>query len=253
MSKELLVLLPAYNEASNIEILVERWQAQEEELCAAGLQLRLLLVDDGSIDRTEEICHHLNNTYANFSFIKHKENKGLGKAVQTGIGYALTSCPECAYLVVMDCDNTHDPKYVLTMLKHIGTNPKADVVIASRYRKGSRVFGVPLYRFFLSFGARFVYTLTLGLENVRDYTCGYRLYRIHALHEVSKAFKDTLIEERGFTCMVELLYKMFLSGSTFSEIPFELHYEDKLGQSKMKVTQTTLKSLALIKKLRKIK
>ena len=252
MGKELVVLLPAYNESENIEMLVERWVKQTPYLKDLDLHFRIFVINDGSADSTVEICRNLEHKYTNFSFINHKVNMGLGSALETGILHVINTLPECTYIVVMDCDNTHDPKFIVPMVERMQAEQMQDVVIASRYRKGSKVFGVPFYRYFLSYGARFLYTLTLGVQNVRDYTCGYRLYRVSALQRAHEAFSSTLIDEKGFSCMVELLYKMFLSGSRFTEIPFDLHYEDKLGQSKMHVTKTAVSSLSLIRKLRKI-
>lgn len=252
MNQVLTVILPAYNESENIELLVERWEAQRPHIDSLDVHLRIVVINDGSIDATEALCRSLARKYPNFSFISHKKNKGLGKALETGILHVLR-LPECTYALIMDCDNTHDPKFAVPMLRKIKEQQKTDAVIASRYRKGSKVFGVPFYRFFLSYGARFLYTLVLRVQNVRDYTCGYRLYRVCALQRAREKFKDNFIDESGFACMVELLYKMFLSESQFTEIPFALHYEDKLGQSKMHVRKTTFESLALIKKLRKIK
>jgi L-cysteine desulfidase len=54
---------------------------------------------------------------------------------------------------------------------------KADVVIASRYQKGAEVKGLSKLRIFTSEGARYVYSLILNVKNVKDYTCGYRLYK----------------------------------------------------------------------------
>ncbi|NCB42713.1 MAG: glycosyltransferase [Clostridia bacterium] len=253
MGRELAVLLPAYNESDNIGLLVERWVAQQQNLQNMGLDLHIIVIDDGSTDATKSICLAMQNQYSNFSFVSHQKNQGLGKAVETGIIHVLRSPYQCAYVVIMDCDNTHDPKFVMPMLKKIQEPKGKDVVIASRFRKGSKVFGVPFYRIVLSYGARFLYTQMLYVQNVRDYTCGYRLYKTEPLKRAVETFGGKFIEESGFACMVELLFKMSLSGSTFDEIPFELHYEDKLGESKMHVTKTIFNSLLLIKKLRRVR
>jgi len=124
------------------------------------------------------------------------------------------------------------------------------VVIASRYQPGSNVTGVPFYRLFLSYGARVAYTLFLRVPKVRDYTCGYRLYNVSHLQKAVTHFGESLLEEKGFGCMVELLYKLHLLGGRFAEIPFHLRYEDKLGHSKMKVMNTMVRSLSLVFRLR---
>ena len=252
MKREIVTVLPAYNESENIKHLVERWEDHAQSLMQQfGLDLKIVLVNDGSTDDTEMICVDLEKFHPGFSHISHPQNKGLGKAIETGIMHVLDAFPNCECAVIMDCDNTHDPKYVISMVDKIKKSEKVGVVIASRYRSGSKVYGVPFYRLLISYAARFVYTFALHVKNVRDYTCGYRLYSIAALQRLQAAFNRNLIEERGFACMVELLYKLHTLGVVFSEVPFELHYEDKQGVSKMHVARTTSSSLSLIRKLRK--
>ena len=159
-------------------------------------------------------------------------------------------CPDCKYACLMDCDNTHNPKYVLDMLEKIDT---ADVVIASRYQKGAEVKGVARYRLLTSEGARLVYSALLGVKNVRDYTCGYRLYTKEILEKCYGRFGDSMIEESGFTCMAEVLYKLYCTGAVFAEIPFELRYDLKAGDSKMKVVKTAVNSIKLAFRLRKLR
>ena len=253
MKQLLTVVLPAYNEAENIPRLAERWQQQTEALALRQLDVRILIVDDGSSDETCSISAEQAQVYSNLTLVQHKVNKGLGEALKTGLEHALDMTPDSAYVVVMDCDNTHDPAYILPMVDAINASEGTDVVIASRYRKGSEVHGVPFYRYFVSYGARFVYTLLLHINNVRDYTCGYRLYRTAPLEKVRKHFGADWIQETGFACMVELLYKLHLTGAAIKEIPFSLRYDEKLGSSKMQVARTTGRSLSLIQKLRKIR
>ena len=253
MRKTLAVVLPAYNEADNIPRLTQRWQKQAESLALRGAELEILIVDDGSGDATRIVGDAQVRAYPNVRLLVHPVNKGLGEALKTGLSFALDSMDDCPWVVVMDCDNTHDPAYILPMIDAMGGSEDTDVVIASRYRKGSEVHGVPFYRFFVSYGARFVYTLSLHIRNVRDYTCGYRLYRTAALRAVRDRFGEEWIRETGFACMVELLYKLYLTGARMKEISFSLRYDEKLGDSKMQVARTTSRSLALIRKLRKIR
>ncbi len=247
------VVLPAYNEADNIPRLTQRWQKQAEGLALRGVDLVILIVDDGSGDATRIVGAAQAQTYPNVRLLEHSVNRGLGEALKTGLSFALDSMDDCLWVVVMDCDNTHDPAYILPMIDAMAGSEDTDVVIASRYRKGSEVHGVPFYRFFVSYGARFVYTLFLRIRNVRDYTCGYRLYRTASLHAVRERFGEEWIRESGFACMVELLYKLYLTGARMKEVPFSLRYDEKLGDSKMQVARTTGRSLALIRKLRRIR
>lgn len=254
MGKELVVLLPAYNEEQNARQMVESWKQQEDIVNGYGLALRIVVVNDGSADQTKSICEQLAEEYDNFKLINHPINKGLGEAIKTGIFYAVKECPDCRYVCIMDCDNTQDPMYIKDMLERIGANgseTKADVIIASRYRKGSQVQGVSRLRLLTSEGARYVFSAIIPVENVRDYTCGYRLYSVEILRRGYGKFGDDLIEESGFTCMAELLYKLYIVGARFAEIPFVLRYDFKKGSSKMKVVKTAKNSIKLAFRLRK--
>lgn len=249
----LTVALPAYNEEENIEALVSSWQQYREILMDKyGLILQIVVINDGSRDKTVEIAEDLKRKYSNFTLVNHIHNKGLGEAVKTGIAYFLDNCPESRYMCLMDCDNTQDPCYITDMLD-CSNRTGADVIIASRYRKGSEVMGVSGFRLIMSGGARYVFSVLLNIPGVRDYTCGYRLYSREILRKASYRFEKDLIEESGFTCMAELLYKLFTCGAVFGEIPFVLRYDYKKGTSKMSVLKTAINSMGLALRLRKIK
>lgn len=249
---ELTVILPAYNEEDNIEILYKKWEDQREVLRNEhGLNLEIILVDDGSSDETAKISEEIARNNACFTLIKHSRNKGLGGAVRTGIEYFIERCQSSSYMCIMDCDNTQEPFYISDMLNSM-KNKNTDIVIASRYQKGSEVEGVSKGRLLMSGGARFVFTILLGIPGVKDYTCGYRLYGRDKLDKAYTRFKDKLIEENGFTCMVELLYKLHSCNARISEIAFRLRYDQKQGVSKMSVVKTAKSSMVLAGKLRRI-
>jgi dolichol-phosphate mannosyltransferase len=256
MMNELVVLLPAYNEELNVKQMVDTWRLQEKLLHQKyNLVLKIVVVNDGSKDKTEEICQSISKLYHNFTYISHPQNSGLGEAMKTAILYIINNCPDCKYACVMDCDNTQDPIYISSMLDKIGARkatPDADVVIASRYRKGSKVYGVARYRLLTSEGAKYVYSMILRVKNVRDYTCGYRLYTPDILKKCYKHFENAMIEEAGFSCMAELLYKLYIVGARFGEVPFVLRYDFKQGKSKMKVLKTAIASIKLAFRLRRL-
>lgn len=250
---KITVILPAYNEEENIRTMVERWQMLQETLTDEyGYELQLVAVNDGSKDKTREIAEQLEKEYKNFKLVNHPHNKGLGEAVKTGITYFLDHCPESVAMCLMDCDNTQDPVYISTMIDKM-QKMKADVVIASRYQNGAEVKGVSRMRLLMSEGAKYVFSVLLHVPNVKDYTCGYRLYGRDILLSASSRFGKDLVAESGFTCMVEVLYKLYCCGAVFSEIPFELRYDYKKGASKMAVIKTAVNSVKLALRLKKIK
>jgi len=252
MSK-LMVVLPAYNEEENIETMVLRWQQFRELLTNKyGLELQIVAINDGSKDRTKEIAERLEKEHDNFTLVSHSNNKGLGEAVKTGITYFVGQCPDSTHMCLMDCDNTQDPVYITDMLDRIDQTA-SDVVIASRYQKGAEIKGVSGMRLLMSGGAKYVFSVLLHIPNVKDYTCGYRLYSRKILLSAVERFGDGLVAESGFTCMVELLYKLCCCGAVFAEVPFALRYDYKKGASKMAVLKTAVNSIRLALQLRKIK
>ena len=87
------------------------------------------------------------------------------------------------------------------------------------------------------------YRFMLNVPNVKDYTCGYRIYTNEIINKLVRDFGEEPIKEKSFACMMELLYKLYLSGAEFSEVGFQLRYDNKKGESKMKVLKTMSNSL----------
>jgi dolichol-phosphate mannosyltransferase len=254
---ELTVLLPAYNEEGNLEVLVNKWQELNIPLWKKfTLSLHIVVVNDGSSDNTKNIGEILEKKYNNFTLINHPQNRGLGETLKTAITYVIKNRPNSVFTCLMDCDNTHHPKYIMDMLNKTlldKDSKEVDVVIASRYQEGSNIQGLANHRIFISNCAKFVYQILFNVKNVRDYTCGYRLYKNKILKKAILYYGDNLVEETGFSCMAELLYKLSIIGASFSEVPFELRYDFKQGKSKMNVFNTAINSLNLAFRLRRLR
>jgi Glycosyltransferases involved in cell wall biogenesis len=248
MDKEILyVVLPCYNEEENISDLIKEWKTQESKLYERNILLKLIIVNDGSSDKTLEIARGLENVNNNIKVLNHEVNKGLGEGLNTGINYVISQKRK-GLLCIMDADMTHSPEYIYSMLNKL-SEKNLDCVVASRYRKGSKVEGLSLYRKFLSYGARALYTLKLRIPNVRDYTCGYRLYKISALEVLVSKYNGEIVKERGFACMMELLARFSREGFRIGEVPFILKYQLKGGQSKMRVWRTIYRSMIILTRL----
>jgi len=253
---KLTVLLPAYNEEENVEELVENWLGYEEKIKNIyNMKLEIVVINDGSRDNTQLISEKLQAKYSNVKLINHEKNKGLGVGIKTAIKYVIENSTDKDYACIMDCDNTQDPKYIMDMLKMGKVNDKEigpDIIIASRFQNGSSVKGLSKFRHLTSAGAKLVYSSILSIKDVRDYTCGYRLYKVSILKKAQDYFGENIIEETGFTCMAEILYKLYLVGGICGEIPFELRYDYKKGASKMNIIKTSINSLQLAFHLRKL-
>lgn len=240
-SKKILVFLPCYNEELNITDLIEEWNKHEKKLKDKGFILEVYGINDCSKDKTKDKILAMAKKYKNVHLIDHKENKGLVGGLNTAIENFIKLSKKGDYMVLMDGDNTHNPKYIFDMLDKIEEG--YDCVIASRYCASSDVVGVAKHRVFMSDMAGVYYKMMLHVPNVKDYTCGYRIYTNEIINKLVKDFGKDPIKEKSFACMMELLYKLHLSGAKFNEVGFELRYDNKKGESKMKVLKTMYNSL----------
>ena len=237
-----MLALPAYNEVRNLGNLVA---SAESVLKDANPDFKILVVDDGSTDGTGALVDRMEEE-GRVIAVHHPENRGLGAAILTAIAEALKLCPDADDVVVnMDADDTHDPSYIPGMLELI-RGGKCDVVIASRYREGSREVGVPFHRRLLSRGARLVFQVSLGLPDVRDYTCGFRAYRAGVLKSASSKYGDRLITRKGFACTDELLVHVSTVSTRITEVPFVLRYDKKQGRSKLPLVRTVYETLRML-------
>ena len=253
MSK-LYVFLPCYNEEQNIGILIDQWVGQKDELARKGVELIIRPIDDCSTDNTREIMNLKKEQYSQALVqpVFHEVNKNLRGGLNTSIETFLKTGQEGDLMCLMDGDATHDPKYVQPMYDLL-EEKNLDCVIASRYQPGANVVGLKFHRKMMSDFAKIYYSMVLRVPDVKDYTCGYRIYRLSAIQKLVEKFGHEPIKEQSFACMMEFLYKLYLAGATFDEVGFELRYDNKQGESKMKVFTTMRKSLTTALKLRRMK
>ena len=167
---------------------------------------------------------------------------GLGEGLRCLIAHVTERGAGRDVLFILDCDDTHHPAQFPAMLAALDSGH--DVVIASRYRRGSHIAGVAPHRRLLSLGAAMLFKLLHNCRGVRDYTCGYRGYRVELLQRARKHYGERLIQERGFACMVELLLKLNRIGARMCEVPIDLRYDLKQSASKMDVGGNTMRLLA---------
>ncbi len=240
----LFFLLPAYNEAENIPALFGKISAFTK---STSLPCKIILVDDGSADNTSAAALNAKMDL-NLMVINHPKNRGLAEALRTGFKKILSIAQSQDYVVIMDADNSHDPKLVSDMLTQLSTS--CDGVIASRYLSGSHETGLSPMRKFLSYCCNFLLRILFPIKGVTDYTSGYRLFKVARLETLGKETSQKFFEAKGFVCTSELLINLVRSGSSFSEVPLILRYDLKKGQSKMRVTRTTLDYLNLFMRRR---
>lgn len=250
---KLYSFLPCYNEELNIGTLIDEWMAQKDALAELGYDLQVRAIDDCSKDNTRKIIEEKAAQYPDHvQLIAHEVNKNLCGGLNTSIAYFMANGTPTDLMSLMDGDDTHNPKYILPMIEKLKNNGK-DCVIASRYCSDSGVVGVAAHREFMSDMAKVYYSMMLRVPGVKDYTCGYRVYTFDSVKRLVDRFGADPIKEKSFACMMEFLYKLYLAGAAFDEVGFELRYDNKQGESKMKVFTTMRKSLTTALKLRRMK
>jgi dolichol-phosphate mannosyltransferase len=236
------VVLPAYNEGANIAPLLRNTKTAMKN---AGLpDYHVLVVNDGSTDDTRAVLDSMKSELP-VTVLDNETNQGLAETLKRGLVRAAEIAEDEDIIVTMDADNSHTPALIRRMV--LAIQEGNDVVIASRYRYGSRVRGVPAHRLLLSSGASWRCRALFPIDGVRDFTCGYRAYRAGLL---KRAFAElgpsAIISERGFSCMVDILLKIREDNPIITEVPLILRYDQQQGASKMKVLKTVGDTLKLV-------
>ncbi len=232
------IVIPAYNEAPNVGPLLERIS----NMSLPSATIRTIVVDDGSTDGTAAAVqkYSLPATLV----VRHATNVGLGPTLRDGLVEAASRGAAEDVVITMDGDNTHSPESIPAMVQRIQDG--ADVVIASRYCPGHNVRGVPPIRKVLSLVASFLMRMRFPTAGLKDYTCGYRAYRNSVVQQLIASGADKVLLQADFQVMTELLLTLRRQGARFTEVPIVLDYAAKIGPTKMRVLQTTLKTLRLL-------
>ncbi|MDR3602202.1 MAG: glycosyltransferase family 2 protein [Desulfosporosinus sp.] len=255
----LYIVLPAYNEAAALPTLL----ADIEQNCAS-IPHQIIVVNDGSTDCTLDVVHNYSLTHKNVHKVNHDQNQGLGAALNSGFQFVLNfnqnqgnltknnvyqdqKVPDL--LITMDADNTQPADCIPLLYEEICAG--ADLVIASRYAQGGEQHGLSLGRKALSWGAGQVMRYFAPIAGVRDYSCGYRAYRLSILAEGTRLYGPNIIKSRNFSGMVELLLKVAPLAGRVSEVPLKLHYELKKGASKMRIGATIWGYVQLIYQIKR--
>ncbi len=213
---KLLIILPTYNEAGNIERMI-----------GEVLKVRdahVLVVDDNSTDGTGRIADKLARATKRVSVLHRSGKLGLASAYIEGFHFGLANGFEL--IQQMDCDFSHDPGDITRLLEEMNTHG-ADLVIGSRYVRGGAIEGWPIARHVLSKAGNLYARLVLS-GYIKDWTGGFNLFRAEVLKEIINE-KDFA---RGYAFLVEMKYHTLKSGFKIREIPI-IFRERTEGESKM--------------------
>lgn len=210
-----LVFLPTYNEKENIENLIS-------EILKLGLDLSILVVDDSSDDGTAEILDRISRSEERLRVVHRSGKRGRGISGKEAFRIAVREKPD--YIVEMDADFSHNPKYIPVFLKEIAD---CDVVIGSRFVKEGAIVDRPLRRNYLSRCAQFFSRKLLGLKML-DPTSGFRCFKREVLENIDT---DSLLS-RGPAIVEELNYRIQKKGFIMKEVPI-IFQQRRYGYSKL--------------------
>ena len=213
---DVTVIVPTYNEAQNLPILVPRVAAALEQ---AGLRGEIVVVDDDSPDDTVPACKELAVDYP-LQLLVRKGERGLSGAVLHGMAQARGDV-----LVVMDADLSHPPEKIPALVAAI-TAGEADFVIGSRYvAGGSTEEGWGLFR---RLNSKVATLLARPLTNAHDPLAGFFALR-RSTYQAGGPFDPV-----GFKIGLELLVKC--GCQRVQEVPITFH-DRQCGVSKLSVRE----------------
>jgi len=211
-----LVVLPTYDEASNIVEVLER-------LRAAVPEATVLVVDDASPDGTADLVESVAERLGPVSVMRRPAKSGLGSAYRDGFRQGMQEGFDV--LVEMDSDLSHDPAALPTLLAAVENG--ASLALGSRYVPGGSIPDWSWHRRALSrWGNRYA-ALVLG-NRLADATSGYRAYAATALAEID----FHTVQADGYGFQIEMAYRVQRTGGRIEEIP--ISFTDRIrGESKM--------------------
>ena len=227
---KILVIIPTYNEAQNIEELIAR-------ITALKLDLNFLIIDDSSPDGTADIVKDLMNNNSNISLIIQSSKSGLGTAYKRGFKWAIEQ--QYDKIIQIDADLSHNPK---SIPKLIEASMEYDLVIGSRYIKGINVINWPMSRLLLSYFAN-KYVKLLTRLRINDSTSGYKCIKTQVLKEIDL----DKVQSQGYSFQIEINFLAFYKGFRLKEIPIVFH-DRTIGESKMSKA-IVLEAILMVPKL----
>ena len=219
MTKEVLVVIPTFNESESITALLARLDRARDSL-SDKYHIEILIVDDSSADETAEIARSLN--LKNLLVLSQVSKSGLGPAYIAGFKQGLIG--NYQYFVEMDADLSHQPEQLSDLL---AVASEKDLVIGTRWMSGGKVVNWPIGRRILSkFGTKYA-AFVLNLP-YKDLTSGYRVLSRQLLMKIDL----DQIQTRGYGFQIEIALKAIQSGFKIKEVPITF-VERENGRSKM--------------------
>src|SRR3990167_9450945 len=229
---ELIIVMPTYNERANLEKLLPLISMTYKK---RGITGGVIIVDDNSPDGTAKFLKRLIPDIYTKGFsvdlLLRQRKMGLGTAYIEGFNKALTK--QTKYILGMDADFSHDPKYIPVILRGLRHN---QVVIGSRYVPGGGIRNWSLFRRLLSRSASLFSRLVLGWK-INDPTTSFVGFQKQALKDLNFA----AIKTTGYAFLIEIKYLIHKANYSVKEIPI-IFVDRAVGKSKLnkKIIITTV-------------
>lgn len=227
------VIIPCYNEeailAGNLNTIIKFLESRDHKY-----KWEILIVNDGSKDKTGIIADEFSKSRKEIRVIHHPVNLNLGHALQTGFRHS-----EGSILVVLDVDLSYSEIYIEALVDKLIEN-KADIVIASPYMKGGQVTGVPFLRKVMSKWVNKFMSMA-AQDKYYTFTGMVRAYK--------KEYISTLnLKTKDYEVNPEIIYKSMILRARIIEIPAHLDWTEQnkfAGQrtSSLKVLRSTFSGL----------
>lgn len=237
--QKIVAILPVFNEEAGI---IKQIEVLISKLAQIRYNFKIIIVNDGSTDRTGEILRRYIKKN-NLILINHSKNLGVGRAFYSGFLKALQFVKDEDIVITLEADRTSDLSLLKTMIDCI--NDKYQLVAASRLIKGGAYKGVPIHRKYLSIFLNYFMSLLYPIDGVFDYSGFYRAYKAEVIRKLFARYGKDFIRSKGFTVSCELILKIRKITNKIVQIPFIYRYDLKKSTSKLNILRTIFDYLFL--------
>ncbi|MFX1259367.1 MAG: glycosyltransferase family 2 protein [Promethearchaeota archaeon] len=209
--------MPCFNEEENIQNILEHLRLVQQNLQKRNeFNLKILIINDGSNDRTMQILEE-NNQDSFFNIINFNENKGYGYTLITGFKYAKRM--NFSWIISFDMDGQHEPNCLYKFIDLILEKPQEQLISGSRYKNADLFWQNPWKDRFLVNAIIAGILNTVGLS-ITDAFCGLKAYKCNAINDLE-------LNVNGYEIPIEIWIKSMKKGYRFIEIGVPVIYKDR--------------------------
>ncbi len=216
------IVVPTYNEYENIKELLDNINHE-----CYDIEKEVIFVDDSSPDGTCEYIKHLSHEYYfPITVLERKAKLGIGTAYKYALDYVSGD-----YVIIMDADLSHDPKYIKDFIMINEYYDDVDIVVGSRYVSDGKVLGWGFHRKMISRIANLLTSLLFGIWNARDMTGSFRLYKLSVLKDITQN-----VSSSGYAFQMETYVRAKQKGYKVMEYPITF-VDRRFGKSKLGISE----------------